>query len=191
MNYNIVRRRNGNVITELCRTVDEICKILPSLEIHGDNKTTRVEHYPTGTIVRSNPPQAAAAAYSKESVKWSNFAYLKRKKDKIVVCVTAGSVYISSSKVDFDEVELNIPDGNWTKDLKLIQRKITYDKSMKKFIGETVFTKLDEKRTNHVEYISLASLAKIYYNENNKKNFYYKLTNNTQGDIFIFDRYGL
>jgi len=42
-------------LPELCRTVKEICKVLPTLDVKGDNKTVFVDEHSNGKVIRAKP----------------------------------------------------------------------------------------------------------------------------------------
>lgn len=49
------RLNSGNRLPEVCKTVKEICDILPSLDVRGDNQTTFVTETGHGKIIRAHP----------------------------------------------------------------------------------------------------------------------------------------
>lgn len=58
---NFPRLNNGPALPELCRTVKEICNILPSLDVQGDNQTTFVTNSAHGKVIRAHPKGVAGS----------------------------------------------------------------------------------------------------------------------------------
>lgn len=58
--------KTGGKLPELCRTVEDICKVLPQLDVHGDNVTTFVDEHTNGKIIRAKPKQTGGVAGASE-----------------------------------------------------------------------------------------------------------------------------
>ena len=50
--------QNGNKLPEVCKTVKEICAVLPSLDIKADNQTTFITESKHGKVIRAKPRQS-------------------------------------------------------------------------------------------------------------------------------------
>lgn len=55
-------RKVGGKLPELCRTVEEICRVLPQLDVRGDNVTTFVDEHTSGKVIRAKPKQAGGVS---------------------------------------------------------------------------------------------------------------------------------
>ena len=50
--------QNGNKLPEVCKTVKEICAVLPSLDVKADNQTTFITESKHGKVIRAKPRQS-------------------------------------------------------------------------------------------------------------------------------------
>lgn len=77
------RLNSGNRLPEVCKTVKEICDIIPSLDVRGDNQTTFVTETGHGKIIRAHPQgqgagvQQGGAAVSVYDGPWAFSEYMK------------------------------------------------------------------------------------------------------------------
>lgn len=53
-------------LPELCRTVKEICKVLPTLDVKGDNKTVFVDEHSNGKVIRAKSKGSSGVGSASE-----------------------------------------------------------------------------------------------------------------------------
>ena len=53
-------------LPELCRTVKQICEVLPTLDVKGDNKTVFVDEHINGKVIRAKPKGSSGVGSASE-----------------------------------------------------------------------------------------------------------------------------